>query len=57
MEDLAYRRILDLYYLNEQPLNGCASDVARDIGLVGNVDEVEYVLNKFFIMEIYTDFL
>jgi uncharacterized protein YdaU (DUF1376 family) len=51
MEDLAYRRILDLYYLNEQPLNGCASDVARDIGLVGNVDEVEYVLNKFFIKD------
>ena len=51
MEDLAYRRLLDLYYLNEQPLNGCATDVAREIGLVDHVSSVEYVLSKFFTFE------
>ena len=49
IEDLAYRRMLDLYYLNEQPLSLCVSDVAREIGLVEYLDEVAYVLNKFFI--------
>ncbi len=49
IEDLAYRRMLDLYYLNEQPLNLCLSDVAREIGLTDYLDEVTYVLNKFFI--------
>ena len=48
MEDLAYRRLLDLYYLNEQPLSGCVTDVAREIGLVEQVDSVSYVLSKFF---------
>jgi uncharacterized protein YdaU (DUF1376 family) len=51
MEDLAYRRLLDLYYLNEHPLNGCATDVAREIGLVEHVKAVEYVLSKFFTFE------
>jgi len=51
MEDLAYRRLLDLYYLNEQPLNGCSTDVAREIGLVEHLSSVEYVLSKFFTFE------
>jgi uncharacterized protein YdaU (DUF1376 family) len=49
IEDLAYRRMLDLYYLNEQPLNLCLLDVAREIGLTDYLDEVTYVLDKFFI--------
>ena len=48
LEDLAYRRMLDLYYLNEQPLNGCITDVARELGLSEHVNEVKYVLSKFF---------
>ena len=48
LEDLAYRRMLDLYYLNEQPLNGCVTDVARELGLSEHVSEVKYVLEKFF---------
>ncbi len=48
IEDLAYRRLLDLYYLNERPFNGCSSDVAREIGLVEHQKEVDYVLSKFF---------
>lgn len=51
MEDLAYRRLIDLYYLNEQPLNGCSTDVAREVGLIEHVDSVAYVLSKFFTKE------
>lgn len=48
LEDLAYRRMLDLYYLNEQPLSGCLTDIARELGLSEHLDEVKYVLEKFF---------
>ena len=48
MEDLAYRRMIDLYYLNEQPLIGCVADVAREIGLSEHVNSVDYILGKFF---------
>ena len=51
IEDIAYRRMLDLYYLNEQPLKGCEKDVAREIGLMEYLDSVEYVLSKFFVKE------
>lgn len=51
MEDLAYRRIMDLYYLNEQPLNSCTTDVAREIGMLEHVDSVAYVLSKFFTLD------
>ena len=47
-EDLAYRRLLDLYYLTERPFNGCSKDVAREIGMLDSLGDVEYVLNKFF---------
>lgn len=48
MEDLVYRRLLDLYYLHEQPLNDCSTTVARLINLRGNEAEVETVLQEFF---------
>lgn len=48
MEDLAYRRMIDAYYLDERPFNGCAADVARAIGMLDHMDAVEYVLGKFF---------
>ncbi len=48
LEDIAYRRLIDLYYLNERPLNGCVADVARSIGMRDNIDSVEYVLREFF---------
>ncbi len=48
IEDLAYRRLLDLYYLNERPFNGCSTDVAREIGLSEYQSEVDYVLGKYF---------
>jgi len=48
MEDLAYRRLMDEYYLNEQALNGCSTGVARNIGMRDHHEEVEYILNRFF---------
>ena len=48
MEDLAYRRMLDAYYLAERPFNGSSADVAREIGMMEHIQAVEYVLNKFF---------
>lgn len=48
LEDLAYRRLLDAYYLSEQPFNGSPTDVAREIGMRDQVAEVEYILGKFF---------
>lgn len=48
LEDLAYRRLLDAYYLAEQPFNGSPTDVAREIGMRDQVDAVEYILGKFF---------
>ena len=48
IEDLAYRRLLDAYYLSEQPFNGSHTDVAREIGMRDQINEVEYVLTRFF---------
>jgi len=48
LEDLAYRRILDLYYLHERPLSGDASLVAKQIGMRDDAASVRDVLNEFF---------
>ena len=48
LEDLAYRRLLDLYYLTERPINGCSTDVSREIGLSQYQQEVDYILSKYF---------
>ena len=52
MEDLAYRRLLDLYYLHERTLNEDVSIVARKINMRDNVPEVKVVLEEFFILEV-----
>ena len=48
LEDLAYRRLLDLYYVNEQPIGGTPAEVARIIRLRSAAAEVESVLREFF---------
>lgn len=48
LEDLAYRRMLDWYYLHERPFNGRSTDVARLIGMREQQAEVEAVLAEFF---------
>ena len=52
MEDLAYRRLLDLYYLHERTLNEDVATVARKINMRDNVPEVKVVLEEFFILKV-----
>lgn len=49
IEDLAYRRLLDLYYTGEKPLEGSAESLARVVRMRSHVDEVRAVLQEFFI--------
>jgi len=48
LEDLAYRRLLDEYYLHERPLNSGLTSVARQIGMRDHEAEVKFVLELFF---------
>ena len=48
LEDLAYRRLLDEYYLHQRPLNSGVTSVARQIGMRDQEDEVKFVLESFF---------
>ena len=47
MEDLAFRRLLDHYYLHEVPIK--QRDIARQIGLRDFEQEVLTVLDEFFV--------
>jgi len=47
IEDLAYRRLLDHYYLHEVPIK--QRDIARQIGMRDNEQEVLSVLDEFFV--------
>jgi uncharacterized protein YdaU (DUF1376 family) len=49
MEDLAYRRMLDLYYTTEAPLPADPAKVARLIGMRDHMQEVCDVLSEFFV--------
>lgn len=48
LEDLAYRRLLDIYYLHERPLNTGVASVARQIGMREHEDKVQLILEEFF---------
>jgi uncharacterized protein YdaU (DUF1376 family) len=48
LEDLAYRRLLDIYYLQERPLNTGIASVARQINMRDHETEVKAVLEEFF---------
>ena len=48
LEDLAYRRLLDIYYLQERPLNVGVASVARQINMRDHEVEVKAVLEEFF---------
>jgi uncharacterized protein YdaU (DUF1376 family) len=48
MEDLAYRRLLDLYYLSEKPLPSDVQVTAKLIRMRSCAGDVESVLNEFF---------
>lgn len=48
LEDLAYRRMLDLYYTTERALPADPAKVARLIGMRDHMQEVTDVLGEFF---------
>jgi len=48
MEDLAYRRMLDLYYRTQAPLPSDVQRIAKLIRLPDNAAIVRDILNEFF---------
>jgi uncharacterized protein YdaU (DUF1376 family) len=55
MEDLAFRRLLDLYYTSEKPIPNQTHTVARRIRLPKNEHDVSTVLEEFFQFDFATD--
>lgn len=49
LEDLAYRRLLDLAYMSEQPLPLDVKEVARRIRMRSECERIAVVLREFFI--------
>lgn len=50
MEDLAYRRLLDMYYLREQPFPADIQATAKLIRMRSMAADVESVLREFFVL-------
>lgn len=50
MEDLAYRRLMDQYYLREGELPADVSECARLARMKGHQEEIEAVLREFFFL-------
>jgi uncharacterized protein YdaU (DUF1376 family) len=48
IEDAIYRRLLDLYYLHERPLNTGLTAVARQINAREYESEIKIILEEFF---------
>jgi uncharacterized protein YdaU (DUF1376 family) len=48
IEDIAYRRLLDEYYLHERPLSVSLTAVARQINMREHEAEIKIVLEEFF---------
>jgi uncharacterized protein YdaU (DUF1376 family) len=55
-EDLAYRRLLDLYYTQEKPIPNRTHEVARRIRMGKNIKAVQTVLEEFFMFSLEHDF-
>tara|TARA_R110002012_G_scaffold321753_1_gene551199 strand:- start:148 stop:879 length:732 start_codon:yes stop_codon:yes gene_type:complete len=51
IEDLAYRRMLDLYYLSEEPLPSDVEKIAKLIRMRTHCERITNVLSDFFILE------
>ena len=47
IEDIAYRRLLDFYYLHEKPIK--QHDIARQIGMREHEQDVLTILDEFFL--------
>lgn len=50
-EDLAFRRLLDLYYTQEKPIPNKTQEVARRIRMAKHIDAVQVVLEEFFMFD------
>ena len=50
-EDLAYRRMMDLYYQKEEPLPNDIEKIAKMIRMREHIEAVESILNEFFILD------
>jgi len=48
MEDLAYRRLLDWYYLHESPIPLDIDEVSRQIRMRSHTESIAVVLREFF---------
>ncbi len=48
LEDLAYRRLIEVYYLDEQPFADDLKRIARRIRLLEHVESVQFVLEECF---------
>ena len=48
IEDAIYRRLLDVYYLHERPLNAGITSVTRQINAKEYENEVKIILEEFF---------
>ena len=51
LEDIAYRRLLDLYYQREEPPSGSPEQISRLIRMRDHADVVAVILHEFFIEE------
>lgn len=49
-QDLAYRRLIDLYYINEGPIAADVESIAESIGFADHIQDVSKVLSKFFLI-------
>ena len=49
LEDLAFRRMLDLHYDTEKPLPNCVKKIGKLIGMRDQTDEITEVLNEFWL--------
>jgi uncharacterized protein YdaU (DUF1376 family) len=50
-EDLAYRRLLDVYYLREKPYSEAVTDICKLIRMRGQESVVQAVLTEFFTLD------
>lgn len=48
LEDLAFRRMIDVYYLNERPLPADINKIARSIRMPTHCESIAIVLDDFF---------
>jgi len=50
-EDLAFRRLLDLYYTSEKPIPNNTHEVSRRIRMPNQINAVQTVLEEFFMFD------